>query len=63
MDTVCGFVPVEDGQLYYEVAGEGPPLVLVHGFSLDTRMWDDQWAAFAGRHRVIRYDARGFGRS
>lgn len=63
MDTVCGFVPVEDGQLYYEVAGEGPPLVLVHGFSLDTRMWDDQWAVFAARHRVVRYDARGFGRS
>ena len=63
MESIQGFAPVEDGQLYYEVEGEGPPLVLVHGFSLDTRMWDDQWAAFAGRHRVIRYDARGFGRS
>lgn len=63
MDSIQGFAPIEDGQLYYEVAGEGPALILVHGFSLDTRMWDDQWAAFTAQHRVIRYDARGFGRS
>ena len=52
-----------DGKLYYEIAGEGEPLVFVHGFTLDTRMWDDQWDVFAEKYRVVRYDVRGFGRS
>jgi len=58
-----GFAQVNGTRLYYEVAGSGEPLVFVHGFTLDSRMWDDQFDVFAGRYRVIRYDARGFGRS
>lgn len=58
-----GFAEVNGTRLYYEMAGEGPPLVLVHGLTLDTRMWDDQFAVFAAYHHVIRYDLRGFGRS
>ena len=58
-----GMVTVGDGQLYYEEAGEGPAVVLVHGFTLDTRMWDDQFDVLARNHRVVRYDLRGFGRS
>jgi pimeloyl-ACP methyl ester carboxylesterase len=50
-------------QLYYEVAGAGDAVVLIHGFTLDASMWDAQFSAFAESHRVIRYDARGFGRS
>ena len=50
-------------QLYYEVMGEGHPLVLIHGGYMDLRMWDDQFAVFAERYRVIRYDVRGFGKS
>jgi pimeloyl-ACP methyl ester carboxylesterase len=38
-------------------------LVLVHGFSLDCRMWDEQAAAFSLHYQVLRYDLRGFGRS
>lgn len=57
------FVSVPDGQIYYESAGEGPPVVLLHGFSLDTRMWDAQMAALTQAYTVIRYDRRGFGRS
>lgn len=49
--------------IYYEVAGEGEPLVLVHAGIADSRMWDEQFAAFAGDYRVIRYDMRGFGRT
>ena len=37
--------------------------MLVHAFTLDTRMWDDQFALLARDFRVIRYDARGFGKS
>lgn len=57
------YAEVNGTRLYYELAGSGPPLVLIHGLSLDTRMWDDQFAIFAEHHRVLRYDVRGFGRS
>jgi 3-oxoadipate enol-lactonase len=49
--------------LHYEVKGSGVPLVLVHGLALDVRMWDDQVDALGDVATVIRYDARGFGRS
>ncbi len=58
-----GFVETNGTQLYYEMAGEGHPLVLLHGGYQDRRMWDDQFAAFAQDYQVIRYDIRGFGRS
>mgnify|MGYP000138548352 CR=1 FL=1 len=57
------FVEVEAGRLYYETVGAGAPLVCLHGFALDSRMWADQAAALAGRFQVIGYDLRGFGRS
>ena len=58
-----GFAPVGDTRIYYEVAGRGEPVVLLHGGQLDSRMWDAQWAPLAARFRVVRYDARGFGGS
>ena len=58
-----GFVAVPGGRLYYECYGAGEPLLFVHGHSLDRRMWREQIDAFAGRYRVIVYDARGYGRS
>jgi 3-oxoadipate enol-lactonase len=57
------YLPVRGGNLYYETAGEGTPLVFVHAGFLDSRMWDDQFQLFAKGKRVIRYDVRGFGRS
>lgn len=36
---------VNGARLYYEVAGEGHPLVLIHAGIADSRMWDDQVAA------------------
>ncbi len=63
MRSKQGFADVNGTRLAYEIAGDGPPVVLIHGFSLDSRMWDDQFAALAARHRVVRYDARGFGTS
>jgi pimeloyl-ACP methyl ester carboxylesterase len=58
-----GFVEVDGGRLFYEAAGSGPAVVLVHGGMWDRRMWDDQFVEFAQQHRVVRYDVRGFGRS
>lgn len=57
------FADVNGTRLYYELAGSGHPLLLIHGFTLDTRMWDDQFEVFARHYRVLRYDARGFGQS
>lgn len=58
-----GFADINGTRLYYEVAGTGQPVVLIHGFSLNTHMWDDQFDELAKTHQVIRYDLRGFGKS
>ena len=58
-----GTAEVNGTVLYYEIAGAGDPMVLIHGFGLDTRMWDDQFEAFARHYRVVRYDMRGYGKS
>jgi pimeloyl-ACP methyl ester carboxylesterase len=63
MHMQSGFASVNGTRLYYEMAGQGHPLVLLHGFALDTTQWDDQFAFFARHRRVIRYDLRGFGHS
>jgi len=47
----------------FDDRGSGSPLVLVHAGVADRRMWDPQLPALANEHRVIRYDARGFGES
>ncbi len=58
-----GFAEVNGTRLHYQAAGAGEPAVLLHAFMLDSRMWDDQFEVLANDFRVIRYDARGFGRS
>jgi len=62
-EVETGYVDVEGARLYYEAAGEGEPVVLIHGGFLDRRMWDGQFEAFAVEHRVIRYDVRAHGLS
>jgi 3-oxoadipate enol-lactonase len=57
----AGVVETNGTQLYYEMLGEGHPLVLLHGGYMDRRMWDDQFRVFAEHYQVIRYDIRGFG--
>ncbi|MEU8518013.1 alpha/beta hydrolase [Streptomyces sp. NBC_01216] len=51
-------------ELFYEVTGEGEPLILVHGSWNDHRSWQPAVDAGLGSSfRVIRYDRRGHGRS
>lgn len=49
--------------LYYEVIGEGAPLLLVHGLGSSSRDWEKQIGYFADRYRVIVFDVRGHGKS
>jgi pimeloyl-ACP methyl ester carboxylesterase len=56
-------VDVEDGTLPVAIAGDGPPLILLHGWTLDHRMWEPQLAALGKYFRLIMIDRRGFGRA
>lgn len=49
--------------IYYEVHGDGPPLLLTHGYSSTSAMWHGQIDAFAKDHMLILWDMRGHGRS
>ena len=49
--------------LHYESAGRGSAVVLLHSGVTDLRQWDPQWEDLASRHRVVRFDRRGWGRS
>ncbi|MFF4602943.1 alpha/beta fold hydrolase [Streptomyces sp. NPDC001339] len=55
---------VSNGELWAEDSGgDGLSLVLLHPGVGDSTIWDPVLPALTARHRVIRYDARGFGRS
>ena len=58
-----GFVDLDGGRLYYEIAGHGPPLLLVAGGMLDVRLWRPQVESLSQATAVIRCDLRGYGRS
>ena len=51
------------GSLFYEDAGSGRPLILIHGFPLSGEIWREQLSGLAGKFRVIAPDLRGFGKS
>ena len=57
-------VKVDGGTVWADDSGgDGPPLVLLHPGVGDSRIWEPVLAPLTARYRVIRYDARGFGRS
>ncbi|MBE2224896.1 MAG: alpha/beta hydrolase, partial [Anaerolineae bacterium] len=58
-----GFVSIHNAKLYYEVAGIGTPLVMIHAGVADCRQWNNEFVYFAQSHQVIRYDMRGYGKS
>lgn len=58
-----GLAEVNGTKLFYEVAGSGHALVLIHGGGADRRVFDDQFEPFAAHYKVIRYDLRGSGKS
>lgn len=58
-----GEVAVDGGVLPIAMAGEGTPVILLHGWSLDHRMWAPQIAGLAGEHFLVMPDRRGCGDS
>lgn len=54
---------VNGGKISYQERGAGLPIVLIHGFPLDGRVFDDQLAGLSDSFRVIVPDLPGFGRS
>ncbi len=50
-------------EIYYEVHGSGPPLLLTHGYSSTSQMWQGQVAALSKNHKLVLWDMRGHGRS
>ena len=52
-----------DADIHYEIAGSGPPLLLVAGLGGVGSYWQPNVEALAARHTVIRHDHRGTGRS
>lgn len=63
IDRRSGFASANGAQIYYEIAGGGPAVVLVHAGIADNHMWDDQFDVFAKDHMVLRYDLRGYGQT
>ena len=49
--------------IYYEVHGDGPPLLLTHGYSSTSAMWHGQVDALARDHKLVLWDMRGHGQS
>lgn len=68
---VCSQVYAQEGnhadvngvKIYYEVYGEGEPLVLLHGFTMSHEMWDEWIEDMSQNHKLVLADLRGHGRS
>lgn len=54
---------INDIDMYYEIHGEGFPIVLTHGSWADVSQWSEQMQALSQRYKIIVYDRRGSGRT
>src|SRR5450432_179907 len=50
-------------EIYYEVHGSGPTLLLTHGYSATSAMWTEQIEALSRHHKLVLWDMRGHGQS
>lgn len=62
-ETERGYLSLDGDSVYWEAAGSGPAVVLLHDGLVHSEGWDEAFAALASRYRVVRYDRRGYGRS
>ena len=57
------FFDFNDVKIYYEVAGQGPPLLLINGIGANTRQWEPLVQLLKDSYQVIFYDMRCAGKS
>ncbi len=57
------FLSVDNAKIYYEVAGQGMPMIFLHAGVADSRQWENEFRYFSQHYQVVRYDQRGFGKS
>lgn len=57
------FYDAGDAAIFYEIYGSGPPLIMLHGYGLNSVMWEFQVPTLSKHFRVITVDLRGFGQS
>jgi 3-oxoadipate enol-lactonase len=57
------YAELTHSRIYYDDVGRGDVVLLLHGLGLDLRMWDAQVPVLTERHRVVRLDLHGFGKS
>ncbi len=57
------YAQINGGNLFYEIRGKGPTVVLIHDGLLHSASWAAQWEFLGKNYRVMRYDRRGFGKS
>jgi pimeloyl-ACP methyl ester carboxylesterase len=57
------YFDVDGAHIFYQVAGQGTPLLLIHGFPLSGQLYQFQLAGLSGQFQVITPDLRGFGKS
>ena len=62
-EVVDRYLSTDGARLRYRDEGRGPPVLMVHGWTLDLQMWEPQVAALCDAFRLIRFDRRGFGLS
>lgn len=58
-----GYILVNGGKLFYESAGKGTNIVLLHDGMVNNKIWDEQFPLLSKTYRVVRYDRRGYGKS
>ena len=58
-----GYIVIDDDSIFYETAGSGNVILLIHDGLLHQEVWDDQFSFFSKDFKVIRYDRRGYGKS
>lgn len=63
VQTEYGYANSGGARIYYEIAGQGTPLVMIHAGVADSRQWNNEFPYFAEQYKVLRYDMRGYGKS
>lgn len=60
---LSGYIDVDGGKLYYDIIGNGKPIIFLHNGMIHSVVWDGQIGEFSKQYKTICYDRRGYGKS